>query len=443
MVPTAKILEAALDRDVDVIGLSGLITPSLDEMVHVASEMQGQNLKLPLLIGGATTSAIHTAVKIAPAYDQPVVHVLDASRAVGVVNNLMNPAARASFAEKNRLDQDKAREKYAGRRSEVALLTLAEARDRRLNLRWPDNEKPPVPSFLGVRVLDDFPLSALVPFIDWSPFFHAWELKGTYPRILEDKIVGTKARELFQDAWRLLETIVAARSLRARGVYGFWPANSTGDDIQIFAEECRTKLTATFHTLRQQTRKGKGEFNYALSDFVAAKSTGVPDYLGAFAVTAGHGLDELCGRFEREHDDYNSIMAKALADRLAEAFAECLHKRVRQEWGYGQGESLATEDLIKERYRGIRPAPGYPAMPDHSEKRTLFEILDAEKNTGIRLTDTYAMIPASSVCGLYLSHPAAQYFSVGNINRDQLGDYSARKGLTVAEMERWLAPNLA
>jgi 5-methyltetrahydrofolate--homocysteine methyltransferase len=300
-----------------------------------------------------------------------------------------------------------------------------------------------MPSFLGVRVLNDFPLTALVPFIDWSPLFHAWQLKGTYPRIFDDASVGSRAKELFEDAWRLLERIVEGHSLRARGVYGFWSANSAGEDIQVFSEESRTRAIAAFHTLRQQIRKTEGDFNLALADFIAPKSSGIPDYLGAFAVTAGYGLAELCSRFENEHDDYNSIMAKALADRLAEAFAECLHKRVREEWGYGRDESLSTEDLIKERYRGIRPAPGYPAMPDHTEKQTLFNLLDANVNSGIQLTENYAMIPASSVCGLYFSHPDAQYFSVGKIGADQLEDYASRKGLTVAEMQRWLQPNLA
>jgi len=442
MAPSEKILEAARERQVDIIGLSGLITPSLDEMVYVAGEMQRQSLQMPLLIGGATTSAIHTAVKIAPAYDRPVLHVLDASRAVGVVNNLINNETRPAFAERNRREQDKAREKYLARRSELALLTLEEARQRRPDLQWSRSEKPAAPSFLGIRVLEDYPLTALVPFIDWSPFFHAWQLKGTYPRIFEDRIVGSKAIELFQDGWGLLESIVADRSLRARAVYGFWPANSAGDDIQEFKDEARTCLVATVHTLRQQIRKAPSEFNYALADFIAPVSSGIPDYIGAFAVTTGGGLDELCARFEKEHDDYNSIIAKALADRLAEAFAECLHKRVREEWGYGRGESLSVEDLIKERYRGIRPAPGYPAMPDHTEKRTLFSLLEAETNSGIQLTENYAMIPASSVCGLYFSHPVAQYFSVGKSGEDQLRDYSARKGMDVAEGKRWLAPNL-
>jgi 5-methyltetrahydrofolate--homocysteine methyltransferase len=440
MVPTEKILAAAREREVDVVGVSGLITPSLDEMVNVAEEMQREGLKMPLLIGGATTSAIHTAVKIAPAYDQPVLHVLDASRAVGVVSNLLSAESRLQFTEKAKAEQDKAREKYLGRRTEVALLTLEQARQRRQKIQWSAEDPPAKPSFLGVRVLEDFPLASLLPFIDWTPFFHAWELKGIYPRILEDKVIGPKAKELLDDARQLLDSIVANRGLHARGVYGFWPANSAGDDIEVFTGETRAHVLTVFHTLRQQTRKAEGEFNEALADYVAP--AGIPDYLGAFAVTAGDGLDQLCAAFEKDHDDYNSIMAKALADRLAEAFAECLHKRVREEWGYGHGESLSTADLIKERYRGIRPAPGYPAMPDHTEKRALFDLLDAEKNTGIQLTENYAMMPASSVCGLYLSHPTAEYFSVGKIGRDQLEDYAARKGMDLAEMQKWVRPNL-
>src|SRR5262249_21116866 len=286
-------------------------------------------------------------------------------------------------------------------------------------------------------------LSELVPFIDWSPLFHAWQLRGSYPKILEDRVIGDKAKELFEDAQRLLQTIVHERILQARGVFGFWAANSAGDDIEIYSDESRSRALATIHTLRQQTRKAEGQFNLALADFIAPKSTGVPDYIGAFAVSTGDGLNALCEKFEQDHDDYSSIMAKALADRLAEAFAEYLHKRVREEWGYGRGENLSKEDLIKERYRGIRPAPGYPAIPDHTEKRTLFDLLDAEKNAAIQLTETYAMIPPSSVSGLYFSHPAAEYFSVGKIDRDQVLDYSARKGRNVADVERWLGPNLA
>jgi 5-methyltetrahydrofolate--homocysteine methyltransferase len=442
MVPSEKIIGMARERNVDVIGLSGLITPSLDEMVHVAAAMRRENFKLPLLIGGATTSRIHTAVKIAPAYDQPVVHVLDASRAVGVVGSLVSDGLRANFTAQHKREQDEARRQYLSRQTQVPLLTIEEARTRKLNLDW-TKAKPAVPSFIGRRVLEDVPLKDVVPFIDWSPLFHTWELKGTYPAIFEDKTIGTKAQELFEDARRLLDRIVKDRLLRARGVYGFWPAASVGDDIQVYNEELRKITIGVFHTLRQQTRKAEGEPNIALADFIAPKSSGIADYIGAFAVTTGYGLPELCAKFEKEHDDYNSIMAKALADRLAEAFAEYLHKHVRQEWGYGTGENLSNEDLVQEKYRGIRPAPGYPASPDHSEKRTLFNLLEVEVNTGIGLTENFAMIPASSVCGLYMSHPAAHYFSVGKIDRDQVQDYHARKGMDISEVERWLRPNLA
>jgi 5-methyltetrahydrofolate--homocysteine methyltransferase len=355
---------------------------------------------------------------------------------------LINPENRRSFVETVRVEQDKARQKFLGRRADVAVLTLDEARQRKADLKWSTRELPHKPAFLGRRLLQDFPLTALVPFIDWSPLFHAWQLKGTYPRIFEDSIFGPRAIEVFQDAWALVEKIVAERSLQARGVFGFWLANSVGDDIQLFADESRTQVIATLHTLRQQIRKAEGEPNYALADFIAPLSSGIADYVGAFAVTAGVGVDELCAKFESQHDDYNSIMAKALADRLAEAFAEYLHKRIREEWVYGRGESLSVDDLIKERYRGIRPAPGYPAQPDHTEKRTLFDLLHAEKHVGIQLTESFAMMPASSVCGLYFSHPDAQYFSVGRIGRDQLEDYAARKKMPVEEMERWLRPNL-
>jgi 5-methyltetrahydrofolate--homocysteine methyltransferase len=443
MVQTEKILSTARELDVDLIGLSGLITPSLDEMVHVAGEMAREGFKVPLLIGGATTSAIHTAVRIAPAYEEPVVYVLDASRAVGVVGNLMNADLRAAFIQENDRAQNAARQNYLARQNQVPLVSIEEARRRRLPLEWSATARPARPSFVGIQVLSHFPLSELVPFIDWSPFFHTWELRGTYPRILDDKIIGSKARELFDDAQKLLQTIVSERLLRARAVYGFWAANSVGDDIEVYADESWTEVLGVIHTLRQQTRKSDADFNQSLADFIAPKSTGVPDYIGGFAVTTGQGLDELCATFERDHDDYNSIMAKALADRLAEAFAESLHKRVRQEWGYGSGENLSHEDLIKERYRGIRPAPGYPAIPDHTEKRLLFDLLQAEKYAGIELTESFAMIPASSVSGFYFSHPEAQYFSVGKIDRDQVEDYSRRKGMDVRVVERWLGPNLA
>ncbi len=443
MVPSDRLLSAARERNVDVIGLSGLITPSLDEMVHVAKEMRREGFNVPLLIGGATTSAIHTAVKIAPSYEEPVVHVGDASRAVGVVGRLISADLRQAFTQENKLAQHAAREKHLGRQTQVPLVTIEEARRRRFAIQWPADGRPAAPSFIGLRVLEDFLLEEIVPFIDWSPLFHTWELRGTYPKILEDPAIGARARELFDDAKGLLAKIVCGRQLRARGVYGFWPANSRDDDIEVYSDETRARSVATFHTLRQQIRKAAGEFNQALADFIAPASTEIPDYIGAFAVTAGEGLDALCAALEKEHDDYNSIMAKALADRLAEAFAECLHQRVRQEWGYGRDEHLTHDDLIQERYRGIRPAPGYPASPDHTEKATLFRLLQPEKNAGITLTESFAMIPASSVCGLYFSHPHARYFSVGKIDRDQVKDYSERKGMDLAEVERWLGPNLA
>ncbi len=433
MVPSEKILATARERGVDMIGLSGLITPSLDEMVHVAAEMQRQGFTMPLLIGGATTSSIHTAVKIAPAYSQPVIHVLDASRAVGAVGSLISNDLRGAFVENARRSQDDARARYLGRQTDVRLWSLAEARSRKLTLDWASNGRPPVAPFTGIRRIEDQPLSELLPYVDWSPFFHAWEIKGTYPDVVRDP----RARELFNDAQKLLTKIVDRHLLTARGVYGFWPANSVGDDIEL-----HTRPEVVLHTLRQQTRKGASEANLALADFVAPKSSGITDYIGAFAVTSGIGLEQLCGSFDREHDDYNSIMAKLLADRLAEAFAEYLHRKVRQTW-YAPNESLGTGDLIAERYQGIRPAPGYPAQPDHTEKRAIFNLLEAEKNAGIRLTESFAMIPASSVSGLYFSNPRSQYFSVGKVNRDQVEDYSRRKGLSISEMERWLGPNLA
>ena len=440
MVPCDKILKTARERNVNIIGLSGLITPSLDEMVHVAREMAREGFAVPLLIGGATTSKAHTAVKIAPAYEREVVHVLDASRAVGVVSALMSAEQKGKFAEKNRQDQVLVRQAHQ-ERGEKALLTLAEARERRTQIDWQTADIPK-PAFIGVRMLDSFPLDQIVPFIDWSPFFHTWELRGRYPKIFEDPTVGPKAKELFDDAQALLNQIVRGKLLTARGVYGFFPANSVGDDIEVYTDESRSKNLTMFHTLRNQTPKPPGQFNQALADFVAPKATGVPDYIGAFAVTSGIGLEAICQKFEKDHDDYNSIMAKALADRLAEAFAELLHKKAREEWGYGKGEGLSHEDLIRERYRGIRPAPGYPACPDHTEKHILFDLLQAEKNAGITLTESFAMLPASSVSGLYFAHPEAKYFAVGKIGKDQVADYAQRKQMDLRTVERWLTPNL-
>ena len=441
MVPCEKILKTARDAKVDMIGLSGLITPSLDEMVHVAREMAREDAQVPLLIGGATTSKAHTAVKIAPAYGEPVVHVVDASRAVSVVGKLISREHTSAFAETNRVDQERIRQAHENRKTQKPLLTLEEARARKRPIDWRTADLPK-PVFTGVRALDRFPLDRLVPYIDWSPFFHTWELRGHYPAIFEDARVGSKAKELFDDARRLLDEIVSRKLLTARAVYGLFPANSVVDDIELYTDESRSAVLTTFHTLRQQADKPEGQFNQALADFIAPKSTHLADYLGAFAVTTGIGIEALCERFEKEHDDYNSIMTKALADRLAEAFAEWLHKKAREDWGYGGSETLSHEELIRERYRGIRPAPGYPACPDHTEKRSLFDLLDVEKNAGIHLTESFAMYPASSVSGLYFAHPEAKYFSVGKIGRDQVLDYHLRKRMNLRAVERWLSPNL-
>ena len=439
MVAGDRILKAAREHGARIVGLSGLITPSLDEMVHVAREMEREGFTVPLLIGGATTSPVHTAVKIAPAYGPPVVHVLDASRAVGVVSGLLGGEA-AGIADANRKKQKLLVEEYE-KRSKKPLLPLAAARARKPRLDWSSVEIP-VPSFTGARALHDVPLTDLVPFIDWSPFFHAWELRGRYPQLLEDQGVGEKARELFADARALLDRIVKDRLLTARGVYGFFPAHADGDDIRLFSDAARARPLATLHTLRQQMEKPEEQPLEALADFVAPKESGRKDFLGAFAVTTGIGVDALCRAFEKEQDDYSSILVKALADRLAEAFAEMLHRRARADWGYGRNESLTSEDLLRERYRGIRPAPGYPACPDHTEKRTLFALLDVETNAGISLTENCAMMPASSVSGFYFAHSDAHYFGVGRLGRDQVEDYAARKRWTLEEAERWLGPNL-
>jgi 5-methyltetrahydrofolate--homocysteine methyltransferase len=441
MVSCEKILKTAREQNVDIIGLSGLITPSLDEMQHVAREMQREGFTTPLLIGGATTSRVHTAVKIAPNYEPPVVHVLDASRAVPVVGVLVNNETRGKFALKNQSEQQRDRELFESSRAQSKSLTLDQARAKRTPIDWATTEIAS-PEFTGARLLKNYPLEQIVPFIDWSPFFHAWELKGVFPRILDDPATGAQARKLYEDAQALLERIVGRRELRAHAVYGFWPANAAGDDIEVYADENRSRVLTVFHTLRQQNEKRPGQFNQALADFIAPRESGRSDYVGGFAVTAGIGLEELCARFERDHDDYNSIMAKALADRLAEAFAELLHKRAREEWGYGRSENLSHEDMIKERYRGIRPAPGYPAQPDHTEKRLLFNLLQPEQSIGVHLTESFAMTPASSISGLYFSHAEAKYFALGKIERDQVEDYARRKGMELKEVERWLAPNL-
>jgi len=440
MVPCEQILKIARDKKVDIIGLSGLITPSLDEMVHVAREMTREGFHVPLLIGGATTSKAHTAVKIAPGYHEPVLHVLDASRAVGVVSQLLNSEQKATLLESNRLQQVAIRDSHQTR-GPKALLSIEQARERKFSSDWPALDIPK-PAFLGTRVLDPVPLERIVPFIDWSPFFHTWELRGRYPKIFDDPEVGPKAKELFDDAQALLQKIIQQKLLTAKAVYGFFPANSVGDDIELYTDESRATVRTIFHTLRQQGPKPEGQHNQALADFIAPKASGVPDYLGAFAVTSGVGIEGVCNRFQQEHDDYNAIMTQALADRLAEGLAELLHKQARDDWGYGSAEQLSVEDLIRERYRGIRPAPGYPACPDHTEKRTLFDLLQAEKHAGITLTESFAMYPASSVSGLYFAHPEVRYFSVGKLGRDQVLDYQRRKQMDLQTMERWLSPNL-
>ncbi|MGE0472389.1 MAG: methionine synthase [Nitrospirales bacterium] len=441
MVSCDKILLTARQEKVDMIGLSGLITPSLDEMAHNAREMTREGFSIPLLIGGATTSKAHTAVKIAPGYSNPVVHVLDASLAVNVVRKLMSADEKDAFIQDVQAQQQKTREAYERKQTTKPLLTLEDARKRRVPIDW-ETTVLPKPSFLGTKVLEDLSLDLLVPFIDWSPFFQAWELRGKYPKIFEDSVVGSKAKELFDDAQKLLQEIIGQKLLRAKGVYGLFPANSQGDDIAIYATETRSEAISVFHTLRQQLEKPKGEWNYALADFVAPQSSGKADYIGGFAVTAGVGIEAICQRFEQDHDDYNAIMTKALADRLAEAFAEWLHREVRKEWGYGQDEQLSNQELIQEQYRGIRPAPGYPACPDHTEKQHLFELLQVENATGIHLTENYAMHPAASVSGFYFSHSQAKYFSVGKLKQDQVQDYAKRKGMEVSVVERWLSPNL-
>ncbi len=442
MVPCARILETARKEQVDIIGLSGLITPSLEEMSFVAGEMEREGFTIPLLIGGATTSRVHTAVKIEPNYKGPTVHVIDASRAVGVAGNLRSDSQRAEYTAGIRAEYQDLRTQRGSRKAEERHQSIADARKNRLTIDW-HAHTPPKPCFTGVRELADYPLAEVVPFIDWTPFFQTWELAGHYPAILQDPVRGPAATSLFRDAGALLEQIVREGLLQARAVLGFFPANSVGDDIEVYSDESRREVTSVIHTLRQQMVKPPGRPNLALADFVAPKDSKLADYVGAFAVTAGVGIEAMVTRFEAAHDDYNAILAKALADRLAEAFAELLHQRARREfWGYAPNESLDSESLIKERYQGIRPAPGYPACPDHTEKRILFDLLHAEKAAGITLTESFAMLPAASVSGYYFWHPQSQYFGVGKIGRDQVEDYAERKGLDVATTERWLSPNL-
>jgi 5-methyltetrahydrofolate--homocysteine methyltransferase len=439
MVTCEKILERAKAEKADMIGLSGLITPSLDEMVHVAREMERQGFKLPLLIGGATTSRAHTAVKIAPYYSEPVVHVLDASRAVPVTTSLLSDDGRSAFVAQHRADYEALRKAHSSPR--LTVVSLEAARKRRTPIKW-RAEDLPTPAFTGVRVLDNFPLATLRDFIDWTPFFHTWGLKGVYPRILEHDGQGVQARQIFTEANALLDVIIEKKLITARGVYGFFPASAVGDDVELYADDTRGQVLERFHFLRQQSNKEGDEPCRSLADFIAPKETGLPDHIGAFAVTSGIGLKELCDGFRAKHDDYNAIMAEAIADRLAEAFAECLHKRVRCEWSYGCEEGLSNADLIQEKYRGIRPAAGYPACPDHTEKGAIWRLLDVQANTGMLITESFAMWPGSSVSGLYFAHPESRYFSLGKIDRDQVADYHERKGISVAEVERWLGQNL-
>jgi 5-methyltetrahydrofolate--homocysteine methyltransferase len=439
MVSCEKILERAKAEKADMIGLSGLITPSLDEMVHVAKEMERQGFRLPLLIGGATTSRAHTAVKIAPHYSEPVVHVLDASRAVPVTTSLLSDDGKAGFVAQHRADYEALRKAHAAPRQSI--VSLETARARRTPIEW-RAEDIPAPAFTGVRVLDNFPLATLREYIDWSPFFHTWGLKGIYPRILDDERQGAEAKKIFADANALLDRIIEKNLITARGVYGFFPASAVGDDIELYTDCKRETVLDRFHFLRQQSNREGSEPCRSLADFIAPKETGLPDYIGAFAVTTGIGLKELCDKFRADNDDYNAIMAEAVADRLAEAFAECLHKQVRDEWGYGCEENLSTEEIIQEKYRGIRPAAGYPACPDHTEKGTLWRLLNVQANTGMLITESFAMWPGSSVSGLYFAHPESRYFSLGKIDRDQVSDYHERKGMSVADVERWLGQNL-
>lgn len=441
MVQCEDILKRAREENADVIGLSGLITPSLDEMIHNAKEMQRQGFTIPLLIGGATTSRAHTAIKIAPHYEPGVVHVLDASRSVGVVSSLLSEENKPAFMTQLHEDYEVLRSKHAGQGGEKKLISYQDAIAKGPQCDWSSQEIA-VPEFTGPRIIDDLSLEVLVPFIDWSPFFHTWELRGRYPAIFEDEYVGEEAKKLFDEAQTLLEKILDEKAFQARGVYGLFPANRVGDDIEVYADKERSEILTTFHTLRQQMVK-KDKPNYALADFIAPKESGRLDYLGGFVVTAGHGADAYAKAFEDAHDDYNGIMVKALADRLAEAFAEYLHKQVRDAWGFGKEEGLSNDDYIRERYRGIRPAGGYPASPDHTEKHLLFDLLKATETSGVTLTESCAMHPGASVSGLYFAHPESRYFAVGKIGRDQLEAYAQRKGMPLEEIERWLAPNLA
>lgn len=442
MVPCEKILETAIREKVDVIGLSGLITPSLDEMVFVAKEMERQGFKIPLLIGGATTSRVHTAVKVQPHYSGNTVHVLDASRSVPVVGSLLSPEQEKIYSLAIKNEYEVLREHHRKSQSAKEFISIEDARKNKFNIEWKE-EDIAKPTFTGVKSFENYPLEELVPYIDWTPFFQTWELAGRFPKILEDEVVGVEAKKLYNDAQALLKKIVEEKWISASAVIGFWAANSIQDDIELYADDKRDKPFEVLHSLRQQTKKTAAAPNIALADFIAPKESGLQDYIGAFAVTAGIGIEKWIEKFEKDHDDYNSIMLKALADRLAEAFAERMHERVRKEfWAYDKSETLSSEDLIQEKYRGIRPAAGYPACPDHTEKPIIFNLLDAEKNAGIKLTESFAMYPTAAVSGLYFAHPESKYFGLGKITKDQVEDYAKRKGMTFDEAERWLSPNL-
>ena len=442
MVPTQTILDEAQKHNVDVIGLSGLITPSLEEMTHIAKEMQRLGMNIPVMIGGATTSKAHTAVKIDQHYDHPIVWVKDASRAVGVAQSLISDELRVKFVADLKEEYEGVRERHASRQKETQWLSLEQARANKIQIDWSAYE-PTTPSFIGTKVFDEYPLAELVDYIDWTPFFHSWELKGSYPKIFDDAEKGEEAQKLFNDAQAMLKQIVEEKWLQAKAAVGLHPANSVGDDIEVYKDESRTELLTVFHNLRQQQQKPKGKPNRCLTDFVAPKGSGVNDYIGAFAVTAGIGIDARVEEYEKNHDDYQAIMLKALADRLAEAFAERMHQRVRTEfWGYAADESLSNNELIKETYQGIRPAAGYPACPDHTEKDLIWQLMDVEANTGIWLTEAKAMVPTAAVSGIYYGHPDSSYFAVGKINKDQVEEYAQRKGMSIKEIEYWLAPNL-
>jgi 5-methyltetrahydrofolate--homocysteine methyltransferase len=443
MVPANQILDKAREVKADIIGLSGLITPSLDEMVHVAKEMQRQGFTIPLMIGGATTSKLHTAVKIEPQYEHPVIHVKDASRAVGVAGSLLSKELKANYVAGIRADYAEVRKRRAARDEARDLIPLAQARANRVPIDW-EHYQPPVPAEPGVQVFDDIPLGEIAAYIDWTFFFHAWELRGRFPQILDDPAKGEEARKLFADAKAMLERIIAERWLGAKAVIGLFPANAVGDDIAVYADEDRVEPILTFHCLRKQGKQPEGKYNDCLADFIAPADSGIADYIGGFACTAGIGIDAHVARFEADHDDYSALMLKALADRLAEALAEMLHQRVRtRHWRYATDEGLDNQALIDERYQGIRPAMGYPACPDHTEKDLLWQALEVQENTGIWLTESKAMVPTAAVSGLYFSHPDSRYFAIGKLNRDQVADYAERKGMPLAEIERWLSPNLA